>query len=62
MGWASLVADPETGAIYSHSISGVITGFTKDGKMMYARSLDEEIGRFFGFGGRTTTRRSSTAI
>ncbi|MCB1021551.1 MAG: PQQ-binding-like beta-propeller repeat protein [Acidobacteria bacterium] len=55
VGWASLVADAETGAIYSHSISGVITGFTKDGKTMWRRSLDEEIGRFSGFGGRTTT-------
>jgi outer membrane protein assembly factor BamB len=55
VGWASLVADPETGAIYSHSISGIITGFSKDGKILWRRSLDEAIGRFSGFGGRTTT-------
>ncbi len=55
VGWASLVADPATGAVYSHSISGVITGFAKDGKILWRRSLDEEIGRFSGFGGRTTT-------
>ena len=55
VGWASLVADPATGALFSHSISGVITGFSKDGKILWRRSLDEEIGRFSGFGGRTTT-------
>ena len=55
VGWASLAADPTNGAIYSHSISGVITGYSKDGKILWRRSLDEEIGRFSGFGGRTTT-------
>lgn len=55
VGWASLVADPETGNLFSHSISGVITAFSKDGKVLWQRSLDEEIGRFSGFGGRTTT-------
>lgn len=55
VGWASLAADPATGNLFSHSISGVITGFSRDGRILWKRSLDEEIGRFSGFGGRTTT-------
>ncbi len=55
VGWASLVADPESGTLYSQSISGVVTAYRPDGTVLWARSLDEEIGRFSGFGGRTTT-------
>jgi outer membrane protein assembly factor BamB len=55
VGWASLAADPESGALYAHSISGVVTAYRPDGTVLWARSLDEEIGRFSGFGGRTTT-------
>lgn len=55
VGWASLVADPEAGTIFSHGISGVITAYSPTGEVLWSRSLDEEIGRFSGFGGRTTT-------
>ena len=53
VGWASLSSDPATGNIFSHSISGVVTAYAPDGKILWARSLDEQIGRFSGFGGRT---------
>ena len=55
VGWASLAADPESGTLYSQSISGVVTAYRPDGDVLWIRSLDEEIGRFSGFGGRTTT-------
>jgi outer membrane protein assembly factor BamB len=55
VGWASLVADPESGTLYSQSISGVVTAYRPDGTVLWVRALDEEIGRFSGFGGRTTT-------
>jgi outer membrane protein assembly factor BamB len=55
VGWASLAADPESGTLYAQSISGVVTAYRPDGAVLWARSLDEEIGRFSGFGGRTTT-------
>jgi outer membrane protein assembly factor BamB len=55
VGWASLAADPESGVLYSQSISGVVTAYRPDGSILWVRSLDEEIGRFSGFGGRTTT-------
>jgi outer membrane protein assembly factor BamB len=55
VGWASLAADPESGVLYAQSISGVVTAYRPDGTVLWVRSLDEEIGRFSGFGGRTTT-------
>ncbi|MBI1354999.1 MAG: PQQ-binding-like beta-propeller repeat protein [Acidobacteria bacterium] len=55
VGWASLVADASNGNIYSHSISGVVTAYSPQGKILWQRSLDEQIGRFSGFGGRTVT-------
>ena len=54
VGWASPVGDPETGILYSHSLSGLVTAFKPDGSILWRRSLDEDIGRFSGFGGRTT--------
>ncbi len=55
VGWASLAGDPETGYIYFHGIEGVVIAFDKGGKIVWQRSLDEQIGRFSGFGGRTVT-------
>ncbi len=55
VGWASLAGDPETGFIYFHGIEGIVAAFDKAGKIVWQRSLDEEIGRFSGFGGRTVT-------
>lgn len=55
VGWASLVADEETGNVYSHGISGMLTALDPKGKVVWRRSMDEETGRFSGFGGRTVT-------
>ncbi|HUG82751.1 MAG TPA: PQQ-binding-like beta-propeller repeat protein [Bryobacterales bacterium] len=53
VGWAGLVGDLATGYVYSHGIEGIVKCFDRDGKVVWERSLDEEIGRFSGFGGRT---------
>jgi outer membrane protein assembly factor BamB len=55
VGWASLAGDVETGIVYFHGIEGIVAAFGKDGKILWQRSLDEQIGRFSGFGGRTVT-------
>jgi outer membrane protein assembly factor BamB len=55
VGWASLAGDAETGNVYFHGIEGIVAAFGKDGKILWQRSLDEQIGRFSGFGGRTVT-------
>ena len=53
VGWASMVGDPETGYLYSHGVEGMILCFDRDGKLMWSRSMEEEVGRISGFGGRT---------
>lgn len=53
LGWANLAADPETGNIYAHGVQGLMFCFDKDGKILWQRSLTEELGRISGYGGRT---------
>ena len=53
VGWANLVGDEETGYVYSHGVEGMVYGFAPDGKIIWSRSLGEEVGRISGFGGRT---------
>lgn len=55
IGWASLAADPDTGRIYSHGVEGMLICFERDGKIVWERSMGEEVGRISGFGGRTVT-------
>ena len=53
VGWANLVGDEETGYVYSHGVEGMVFCFAPDGKIIWSRSLGEEVGRISGFGGRT---------
>jgi outer membrane protein assembly factor BamB len=53
VGWANPVADAETGNLYVHAVSGLLTAFDLRGKILWERSLTEEFGRFSGYGGRT---------
>jgi len=55
IGWASLVGDAETGIVYSHSVEGMVHSFDKTGKVLWSRSLAEQLGTIYGFGGRTVT-------
>ncbi len=56
IGWASLVGDPETDTIYAFSVNGLMSAFRGvDGMVLWRRSLEEEVGRISGFGGRTVT-------
>ncbi|MHC4521826.1 MAG: outer membrane protein assembly factor BamB family protein, partial [Planctomycetota bacterium] len=55
LGWANLAADPETGNIYAHGVQGLMFCFGKDGKILWQRSLTEELGRISGYGGRTNS-------
>ncbi len=55
LGWANLGADPETGNIYAHLVSGLLIGFDPDGNEIWTRSLTEEFNRFSGYGGRLHT-------
>lgn len=55
LGWSNLAGDPETGNIYAHGTQGMLYCFSKDGKVLWSRSLTEEYGRISGYGGRVTT-------
>jgi outer membrane protein assembly factor BamB len=52
VGWTNLAADPETGNLYAHGTQGFLICFSKDGKILWQRSLIEEYGRGGGYGGR----------
>lgn len=55
VGWASLAADTKTGHIYANGIEGMVHCLNRDGKVVWSRSLKEEVGRISGYGGRTVT-------
>ncbi|MFC1762581.1 PQQ-binding-like beta-propeller repeat protein, partial [Planctomycetota bacterium] len=55
LGWANLASDPETGYIYAHGVQGLFFCFDADGKILWERSLTEELGRVSGYGGRTNS-------
>ncbi|MCZ6600446.1 MAG: PQQ-binding-like beta-propeller repeat protein [Acidobacteria bacterium] len=55
VGWASLAADPATGNIYAHGVSGQMIGYAPDGKRLWSRFMGDELGHYSGYGGRTQT-------
>ncbi|MFQ5717988.1 MAG: PQQ-binding-like beta-propeller repeat protein [Acidobacteriota bacterium] len=55
VGWASLVADPDTGNVYAHGVAGQLIAFAPDGAVVWSHFLAEEFGHLSGYGGRTQT-------
>jgi hypothetical protein len=53
VGWASPTADPDTGHIYALSVGAQVHALTKDGKLLWNRSVGEEFSAFTTHGGRT---------
>src|SRR5262245_5333767 len=53
LGWASPAADLETGNIYAFSVGAQAIALSKDGKLLWQRSLGEEWAAFTTHGGRT---------
>ncbi len=51
--WASPAADPETGNIYALSVGAQVIALSKDGKLLWDRSIGEEYAAFTTHGGRT---------
>jgi len=51
--WASPAADPETGNVYALSVGAQVIALSKDGKLLWDRSLGEEYAAFTTHGGRT---------
>lgn len=53
--WASPAGDPETGNIFVFGVGGSLIGFSRDGKILWERSLGEEFGLVTTHGGRTVS-------
>jgi outer membrane protein assembly factor BamB len=54
VGWSSCAGDPETGRVYAQGVSGYFCCLEGDiGKVVWDRSLHEELGLISTFGGRT---------
>ena len=55
VGWASPAADAETGNVYAFGVNGTLLGLSKEGKLLWERSLGEEFDLFTTHGGRTVS-------
>jgi len=53
VGWASPAGDPQTGNIYALGVGATVIALTKDGKLLWQRSIGEEFAAFTTHGGRT---------
>jgi outer membrane protein assembly factor BamB len=53
--WSSPAGDPETGNVYVFGVGGSLIGFSRDGKVLWDRSLGEEFGLVTTHGGRTVS-------
>lgn len=53
--WASPVVDPSTSHVYAISGNGLLMSLTKEGKLLWERSLAEEFGMWTTHGGRMSS-------
>jgi outer membrane protein assembly factor BamB len=53
--WSSPVVDPSTGNVFAMSGNGLAMSLTRDGKLLWERSLVEEYGMWTTHGGRMST-------
>jgi outer membrane protein assembly factor BamB len=53
--WSSPVVDPATGNVFAISGNGLLMSLSKDGKLLWERSLAEEYGMWTTHGGRMST-------
>ena len=55
VGWASPAGDPTTGNVYVFGVGGNLLGLSRDGKLLWERSLGEDFGLLTTHGGRTVS-------
>src|SRR4051812_49056767 len=55
VGWASPAIDPETGNVYVMGVGATVIALSKDGKLLWDRSIGEEFAAFTTHGGRTSS-------
>jgi outer membrane protein assembly factor BamB len=54
-GWASPSVDPETGNVYAFTVGAQLVALTREGKVLWDRSLPDEYGAITTHGGRTVS-------
>lgn len=55
LGWPSPVGDPATGNVYVFGVGGNLIALTREGKVLWERSLGEDFGLLTTHGGRTVS-------
>lgn len=55
VGWASPVGDRATGNVYAFGVGGTLVALSRDGKVLWERSLGEDFGLLTTHGGRTVS-------
>lgn len=55
VGWASPVGDPATGNVYAFGVGGTLLALSREGKVVWERSLGEDFGLLTTHGGRTVS-------
>ncbi|HEV2915819.1 MAG TPA: PQQ-binding-like beta-propeller repeat protein [Pyrinomonadaceae bacterium] len=55
VGWASPVGDPSSGNVYALGVGGTLLALSKEGKVLWERSLGEDFGLLTTHGGRTVS-------
>ena len=55
VGWASPAGDPTTGNVYAFGVGGTLLALSRDGKVLWERSLGEDFGLLTTHGGRTVS-------
>lgn len=55
VGWASPVGDPATGNVYAFGSGGSLFALSREGKVLWERSLGEDFGLLTTHGGRTVS-------
>jgi outer membrane protein assembly factor BamB len=55
VGWAPPVVDPDTGNVYVYGVGATLLAFSGDGKVLWERALQEELGVVTTHGGRTVS-------
>src|SRR5262249_47367554 len=55
LAWSSPVVDTATGNLFAISGGGLVLSLSKDGKLLWERSLTEEMGMWTTHGGRMST-------
>src|SRR5215210_7031673 len=55
VGWASPAGDPATGNVYAFGVGGTLLSLSREGKVLWERSLGEDFGLLTTHGGRTVS-------